>query len=225
MKNNLEKIYNIGISILFIVYSLVALVLCIFLPKYNILFPGWWTLILIIPSLGSLLFQSNKGSSLYLLIVGILLLLSCNSILSFKKCFTILICLAIIFIGINIIKTTLKIPNKKDSNTKYVPFYYAFLASTEEKIESKFNGGYTKVVFGYLNLDLRNAKIEKNSTIKVLSIFGETELLLPDSIEVITSNTNILGGTENIRKSNNSAKKNNKVYIESISILGNTKIR
>lgn len=224
MINKLEKVYNIGVTSLFCIYAFIALVLAIVLPKYNILFPGWWSLIIIIPSLGSLLFQSNKGLSLYTLVAGILFLLTSNSILDLKKCFTILVCLGIIFIGINIIKVTLRIPEKKDSNTKFIPFYYAFLASTEEKVETKFSGGTTKVVIGNLFLDLTNAKIEKNSTLKVLSVFGETEILLPENIEVVTSNTNVLGGTENLRKST-SNKKGNKIYIESISILGNTRIR
>lgn len=224
MMNKLEKVYNIGVTSLFCIYAMIALVLAIALPKYNILFPGWWSLIVIIPSLGSLLFQSNKGLSLYTLITGIVILITCNGIIDIKKCFTILVCLGIIFIGINIIKVTLKIPEKKDSNTKFIPFYYAFLGSTEEKVETKFSGGTTKVVVGNLFLDLTNAKIEKNSTLKVLSVFGETEILLPQNIEVVTSNTNVLGGTENLRK-NATNKKGNKLYIESISILGNTRIK
>ena len=224
MKKNIEKIYNISSSILYITYITIALILYLKLPKYNIFFPGWWTLILIIPSLGSLLFQNNKGFCLYTLIMGILLLLSSNSIITYNKCFTILICLAIIFIGIDIIIVTLRIPEKKKSNTKYIPFYYAFFGSTDEKVESKFIGGYTKLVFGHLSLDLSSAKIEKNSTLKVLSVFGETEIILPSNIEAITTNTNILGGTENLKNSS-SSKKSNNIYIESISILGNTKIK
>ena len=96
---------------------------------------------------------------------------------------------------------------------------------TEEKVENKFSGGNTKVVFGYLSLDLRNTKIEKNSTLKVLSVFGETEIFLPENVEVITSSSNILGGAENLRKTDTTSKKNNKIYIETLSILGNTRIR
>ncbi len=220
----IEKIYNISTAILLSLYVLIATILTIVLPKYNIFFKGWWTLLIIIPSLGSLLFQRKKGFSLYTLTVGVLLLISSLGYLSINKCFTILISLAIIFVGINIVKTTLKIPEKKNSSTKTVPFYYAILASTEERLESKFQGGTTRLIFGYLGLDLRNAKIEKNSTLKVLSIFGETEIFLPDNVEVISSSTNILGGTENL-KSVLSTKKTSKIYIESISIFGNTIIK
>lgn len=224
MKQNLEKIYNVTMYTLFSIYALIALILTIFLPKYNILFSGWWSLIIIIPSLGSLLFQSNKMWSSYLLTAGIIFLLTSNNIVSLNKCFTILACLGIIFIGINIIKSTLRIPKQKDSITKYVPLYYAFLGSTEEKITTKFTGGFTKVFFGYLFLDLRDATIENNSTLKVISVFGETEILLPDNVEVLTTNANILGGTENLKSAVKKGKKT-KICIDSISILGSTKIK
>jgi predicted membrane protein len=220
----IEKIYNISTAIIMSIYVFIATALIFIMPKYNIFFSGWWTLLIIVPSLGNLLFQSNKGISLYTLTAGVLFMLTTNNILPLNKCFTILGCLAIIFIGINIVISTIKVPELKPNNAKKVPFYYVLFGSTEEKIVTKFNGGYTKLICGYLNLDLRNAKLEKNTKIKVLSVLGETEILLPDNVEVITSNTNILGGTENLLQQQKN-KKTNKIYIESISILGNTKIR
>ena len=224
MIRKLEKIYNVGTATIFSIYALIALILTIFLPKYNIFFSGWWTLFIILPSLGSVLFYKNKLTSLYVLTIGILILLGCNDILSLNKCFTILLCLGIILIGISIIKSTIKIPQKKDSNTKYVPFYYTILGATEEKCITPFEGGTVKVCFGHLILDLSNAKITNNSTLNVTSIFGTTELILPEEVEAITNNVNVLGGTENLK---NVAKSKNKkkLYIESMSILGSTKIK
>lgn len=219
-----EKFYNISTSILFCLYALTALVITIFLPKYNIFFNGWWTLFIILPSLGSLLFYRNKLTSLYTLAIGIILLLGCNDILTIKKCFTILLCLGIILIGINIIKSTIKIPEKKDSNTKYVPLYYAFLGATEERVSVPFEGGTVKTCFGHIILDFSDAKITNNSTLNTLSIFGTTEIILPKDVEVVTKNTNILGGTENL-KTSSKVKNKKKLYIESKSILGSTKIK
>lgn len=224
MKEKIQKIYNISTASLFSIYALIAIILLIFLPKYNILFKGWWAFILILPSLGGLLFNNNKLTNLYICILGIFIILLNNEILTLNKCFTILICIGIIFVGINVIISTLKIPIKRNSNTKKLPFYYVLLGSTEEKIESTFSGGYSKTIFGYMSLDLKNSKIEEDSTLKVLSLFGETEIFLPKNIEVITNNTNLLGETENLRISE-SKKKMNKLYIESISIFGSTKIR
>lgn len=225
MKEKVEKTYNIIIASIISIYAFIELIFVIFIPKYSILFPGWWTLIIMLPSLGNILFQRNKASSLYIFIIGLLLLLVSFDILTIKKCFTILICLGIMFIGISIIKTTLKIPEKKNSIIKYVPFYYTFLGSTEEKVTTSFVGGTTKVLVGYLLLDMRNAQIEDNATLKVTSIFGTTEIYLPENIEVVTNNTNILGGTENLKQSTTNKKKQKKIYIESVSIFGSTKIK
>lgn len=224
MIRKLEKIYNIITGTLFSIYALVALILTIFLPKYNIFFDGWWTLFIILPSLGSLLFYRNKLTSLYTLTIGILILLGCNDVIGLKKCFTILLCLGIILLGINIVKATIKIPAKKDSNTKYVPFYYAILGATEEIIAVPFDGGTVKVCFGHIILDLSSAKITHNSTLNVVSIFGTTELILPSDVEVVNKNTNIIGGTENL-KTPSKSKNKKKIYIESMSILGSTKIK
>lgn len=224
MKRKLEKIYNITTAILFSLYALTALALTVFMPKCNIFFNGWWTLFILIPSLGSLLFYSNKLTSLYTVTIGVLILLSCYDILSIKKCFTILLCLGIILIGINIVKSTILIPKKKDSNTNYVPLYYAILGATEERVSVPFDGASVKACFGHIILDLSDSKVSDNSTMKILSIFGTTELIVPSNVEVITKNINILGGTENLTESNKSKNKK-KLYIESLSILGSTKIK
>ena len=96
-----EKIYNIVVSIICCVYAITTIVFLFALPKYNLLFPGWWTFILMFPSLGNLLFQKNKVSSAFVLTSGILLLLASLEVISFTKCFTILICFAIIIIGMD----------------------------------------------------------------------------------------------------------------------------
>ncbi len=224
MINKIERTYNLITIISLIIYSIVGLIFAIFMPKYNIFFPGWWTLLFIIPALGTLLFHKNKINSLYIIISGVLFFLLSNSIINVNKCFTILLCLGIIIIGINIVKATITIPEKKSTNQKNAPFYYTLLGATEEKYTGIFSGCYVKALIGSIVLDLRDCKIENNSTINVTSIFGETEILLPDNVEVINSNINVLGGTENL-KPTSKAKRKTKVYIESTSILGGTKIK
>lgn len=179
-----------------------------------------------LPSLGNLLFQSNKGSSSYIFIIGLLLFFVSLNIIDLNKCFTILLCLGIIYLGISIIKATLKIPENKKSITKYTPFYYTCMGSTEEKITTDFYGVTTKVLVGYLILDLRDAKINDGSTIKATSFFGTTEIYLPEDVDLVTNNTNIFGGTENLKNnSEKSKKKKKKIYIESMSVFGSTKIK
>ena len=51
--------------------------------KVNLLFDGWWTLFIIIPSFLGLFDEDGRTGSLIGLFVGILLLLSCQDVLNF----------------------------------------------------------------------------------------------------------------------------------------------
>lgn len=217
-----EKIFNIIIATALITYAITAIVTSI-VKDVNIFFKGWWTLIIILPALGMLLFEKNKKSSLFIICVGIIIFLTTNEILTINKCFIILLSLAIILIGINIIEVTFRIPKKKNSTEKYLPNYYAIFGSVEEKNSTKFIGGRVHSIFGQVVLDLTKAKIEDSSTIKVLSIFGNSTVLLPSNVEVISNTKSTLGSDENYKESTSKGRKN-KVYIESVNIFGGTKL-
>ena len=217
-----EKIFNTIIATALITYAITAIVTSI-VKDVNIFFKGWWTLIIILPALGMLLFEKNKKSSLFIIFIGIVILLGANGVLSINKCFIIFLSLAIIFIGINIIEVTFRIPKKKNSTEKYLPNYYAIFGSVEEKNSTKFAGGRIHAIFGQVTLDLTKAKIEDNSTIKILSIFGSSEVLLPSNVEVITNTKSRFGSDENFKNSSSKGRKN-KVYVESVNILGSTRL-
>lgn len=220
-----EKVWNIMVAIGMIIYALVAILLLIVADK-NIFFDGWWTLILILPACGSLLFQSNKRSSFFILLVGIDLLLTCLKVLTVNKCFIILLSLVIIFIGLNIIFVTLNKPAKKDGIIKNVPLYYAIFGVIEEYLPMvKFDGGRIISLFGSSVIDFTNTKIENNANLKVKSIFGSSEIVLPENVEVVSKNINILGGTENYKQNHNKRGRKIRLYVDSFSLFGSFKIR
>lgn len=217
-----EKIYNILISVICCVYAITTLIFLFALPKYNLLFPGWWTFFLIFPSLGNLLFQKNKISSAYILTTGILLLLSCLKIITFIKCFTIFICLGIIILGISIIKSTLSVTKNKDTK-KTLPIFYTFVGSTEEFVSTTLtNGGEIMAICGATSINMKDATFKNNSVIKTKSVLGTVELIFPENVEVITTTKTYLGEVQNYKKTR---KSKTKVYVESTSILGSTKIK
>lgn len=218
-----EKIYNVIVSIICCVYAITTIVFLFVLPKYNLLFPGWWTLILIIPSLGNLLFQKNKVSSAFVLSSGILLLLASLGVIDFTKCFTILICFAIIIIGISIIKTTFNLGKQKSDTNKTLPLFYTVFGATEEIASRTLSeGGEVIAICGSTSIDMKDATFKNNSVIKTKSILGSVELILPKNVEVITNPKNYVGEALNYKKSK---KSKTKVYVESFSILGSIKIK
>ncbi len=159
-----EKIFNTIIATALITYAITASLTAI-IKDVNIFFKGWWTLLFILPAIGMLFFQRNKKSSLFVILVGVIILLGIYKVLTINKCFIILLSLVIIFIGINIIEITFRIPKKKNSTEKYLPNYYAIFGSVEEKNSTKFIGGRVHSIFGQVVLDLTQAKIEDSSTI------------------------------------------------------------
>jgi predicted membrane protein len=218
-----EKIYNVIVSIICCVYAITTIVFLFVLPKYNLLFPGWWTLILIFPSLGNLLFQKNKVSSAFVLSSGILLLLASLGVIDFTKCFTILICFAIIIIGISIIKTTFNLGKQKSDTNKTLPLFYTVFGATEEIASRTLSeGGEVVAICGSTSIDMKDATFKNNSVIKTKSILGSVELILPSNVEVITNPKNYVGEALNYKKSK---KSKTKVYVESFSILGSIKIK
>ena len=218
-----EKIYNVVVSIICCVYAITTIVFLFALPKYNLLFPGWWTFILMFPSLGNLLFQKNKVSSAFVLTSGILLLLASLEVISFTKCFTILICFAIIIIGISIIFTTFNLGKEKKDTKKTLPLFYTIFGATEEIASTTLReGGEVIAICGSTIIDMKDATFKNHSVIKTKSILGSVELKLPSNVEVITNPKNYVGEALNYKTNK---KQKTKIYVESVSILGSIKIK
>ncbi len=53
------------------------------------------------------------------------------------------------------------------------------------------------VVFGSVDLDLRNCNIDKNVIVNATSIFGGCNLFVPDGVNIKTSGLNIFGDISN----------------------------
>ena len=218
-----EKIFNVTTQILFIIYIIVALVLKIF-TSYNLFFKGWYLLIILIPSISALLFHKNRLNSLLIIGIIITVYLTISKVLGINKCFIILACLGIIYLGLNIIISNLFIPKIYTFN-KNNRFYWSLFSETRDVVSNTtFNGGTIWSIFGSTTLDLSQSRIEDYSVIKVISIFGSSNVVIPSSVNVLLNSINILGDSKNMITSEKN-KKNNDVYIKSITILGSLKLR
>ena len=62
---------------------------------------------------------------------------------------------------------------------------------------SYFNGADLSALFGGIDLNLKNALIDKNVTINVQAIFGGIDILMPSNVRVVVDVTPILGGVDN----------------------------
>jgi len=178
----------------------------------DIFFKGWWTLFIIIPSIKELL-KKEYISSLLGLTIGVLLLLSSNNVIEWDMVGKIFIPIVIILIGLSFILKTKPVINDKEKD-----IYFGIFSGTEEKI-TKINKNLVCIsIFGGIDLDLRNAKIEKDVKIECISIFGGIDLKLPNNVNIKSSGIPVFGGFEN--KSNIEKNTTNTVYIDYVCIFG-----
>ena len=205
MKKSLFGILIILIGIIFLGNNLE-------IWNIDIFFKGWWTLFIIVPSIKGLL-KKEYITSLLGITIGVLLLLSSNNVIEWTLVGKIFLPMVIIMVGVSMLFKSKTIIRDKEKD-----IYYGIFSGTEEKI-TKLNKNLTCIsIFGGVDLDLRNAKIEKDVKIECISIFGGTDIHLPSNIIVKSSGIPVFGGFEN--KKNNEKNTTNTVYIDYVCIFG-----
>lgn len=171
----------------------------------DIFFEGWWTLFIIIPAFIELV--SNKEtfwSSLTGVIIGVLLLITCQDIISWNKMFEIFLPIVIIILGLSLIfHPTFKRIHKKDGKDDT---FVGVFSGIEQKITELDNDIKVVTVFGGVELDLTELKITKDFDIDCTCVFGGVDIFLPDNVQVRLNGLPLFGGIDNKYKMKDKAK-------------------
>lgn len=88
------------------------------ITNINIFFDGWWTLIIIIPSIINLIAGKHKIDGLVGLIVGVILLLICQKVIDIELVWKLSVPLAIIALGADLIVKNIGINKENDKIEK-----------------------------------------------------------------------------------------------------------
>ena len=99
----MKKVGNILWGLVFIVLGLIFGLNALGITDINIFFRGWWTLIIIIPSLIGVIKDSTKFSNYIWLLLGIVLFLTAQGILDINKVGKLIFPAILVCIGIAII--------------------------------------------------------------------------------------------------------------------------
>lgn len=182
----------------------------------EIFFPGWWTLIIIVPCFIGLFTDEHKWGNLVGLLLGVCLLLGCLDVLSFDlvwKLFfpvvLVLIGLAVIFRGTAKSAVTKKMREVREARGEdfEAEEYWATFGEQDLDFNGKeFEGCRLDSVFGGIDLDLRGAKIRKDVIVKASSIFGGIVIYAPEDMKVEVVSTSIFGGVSDKHKEKRKAK-------------------
>ncbi len=175
----------------------------------TLFFKGWWTFIIIIPCLISMIQNGFEFGATTGFIIGVLLFLAKYANINVNL-LSMVVPVALIIIGIRIVfqGAFRKRPRHFNSNVNIdgsektyhgavVKEYSAVFSSNRIHITEPFNGTEINAIFGGLVLDLRDAKILNDVEVNATAVFGGIDVYLPVGINVKTNSVPIFGGVSN----------------------------
>ena len=227
----MKKFGNVLWGIVLIVVGVIFGLNAVGLTDINVFFRGWWTLFIIVPSFIELFRSTNKMWSIIWLVIGIVLLLCAQNILSFSLIGKLIFPFILVMIGISIIfKDTF---NKKiadtirtlNSNKGDFEEYCATFGSQQSDFSGQqFHGANLDAVFGSVELDISKAIIQADQVINANAIFGGIEIRVPTGVNIKVKSTPIFGGVSNKVKTEYNESLPT-IYINSVAMFGGVEIK
>ena len=212
MKNTVSKITG---GILFILFGLALAGKTFGIFDFNLFFEGWWTLFIIIPCSLGLSDRNNRIPSIIGLGVGILLLFSAQGIFEWYMFMKLLIAFIFVVIGFCLIfrrdqgKEYLDNSSDNSESTRtddsrsestnhngYNHFSAILSGRNVQFVDEIFTGANISSILGNVQLDLRNAILNKNAVIETTCILGGVDIFVPSNVKVVVNCTPILAGVD-----------------------------
>lgn len=176
----------------------------------DIFFEGWWTLFIIVPSAISLITEKQRFASLVFLSVGVLLLLAAQNVMTYEVAGKVILAVFLVAAGLMIIfRGLIHSNNDKEvekkvqdlENDKAMDSQTAIFSGSDRVYNGEvFSGANLVAVFGGAELDLINAKFEKDTVIKAFCLFGGIDIKVPEDVQVKIKSGFIFGGASDDRK-------------------------
>lgn len=193
----------------------------------DIFFDGWWTLFIIVPCLIGVFTEQSKTGNIIGLVIGVTLLLSTRGLISFELVAKLIIPFILVVVGISLIFNDIAKKNitskMKEMNQNDMEHIVATFAEQKVLPDGEFKGSNLDAVFGGVFLDLRGAKLEKETFIKASSIFGGIDIIVPGDVNVQVKSTPIFGGVSNKIVNKKDNKKT--IYIDAFCMFGGVDIK
>ena len=189
----------------------IAWIVCICL-HINVLFEGWWTLFIIVPSLCGLLGHSDKTGPAIGLGVGILLLLAMQGVIDWDMFWKIGLAVLVIALGLGMIfgnritqskrftsgAQDLKTISRDGKNIRVVNASFG-----EQNLNfagEVFEGADVTASFASVHLDLRGATINEDVELKVDNKFSGLVIYAPNDLLVKVVADATFGGIDDKRQ-------------------------
>lgn len=181
--------------------------------SFNLLFKGWWTLIIIIPCFFGLINDKNKIGPLFGIGIGVILMLCCRNIVDWEDLLEYAIVLFALAWGLAMIMgkdhgkghddnmTYMKDIQQSDRDgLKINQISCSFGGRKTSFAGEKFEGADIKLSFGALALDLRGADLTAEPVLNIDCSFAGMEILVDPDVMVRNEMQYAFGGVEDKRR-------------------------
>lgn len=204
MKNSSKYVWGIVLIAIAVLWILDILG---FIHINSFFFRGWWTLLIIIPSVVALGREKDKAGPMIGIAVGVLLLLGVRGIIDWGAFWKLVLACLMLVIGLSLIfanrfreQKELFAAEQISRDGKNVRKYETAFGEKQAAIDGDvFEGADVKVSFASFQLDLRNAIIREDCVIRLDCSFAGTQILLPPSVKVVINANASFGEIEDKR--------------------------
>lgn len=223
----MKQVNKIIWGLIFIIVGIIVGTNSLNITNINLFFSGWWTLLIIIPSIIGLFKKEGILGSFIGLAIGLTLLLGIRDVIDFNIISSLILPFILITIGFYIIFNNV-INNKVSEKIKSIGINglenitATFSEQKIKKDNEKFSGANLDAVFGGISLDLEKATFDKETIIKTSAIFGGIKIKVPDNVNIKLKSTSIFGGVSN--KITNKKDDKKIIYIEAFCLFGGLEI-
>lgn len=198
----MKKITAVTAGAVLIVCGAVYILGVLGIADINVSFDGWWTLFIIIPSIGGLVSSRDKIGNLICLMAGVLLLLASRNVIGYDMILNLIVPVIIILLGV---KLTAKhtVSSEKNKNECAEQVSEANTVIFGEKVidcgDEEFTVGKIGAVFGGAKCNLANARIKDGSRLNLMCIFGGANIIVPGNVNVKINTFCLFGGISDKR--------------------------
>lgn len=225
----MKRFGNLLWGLVFITLGVIIAVNALGIAQINIFFDGWWTLFIIVPCFIGFIKGPTRMGDFIGLVIGIVLLLCAQGIVSFSLIKKLIIPFVFIVIGLGFIFKDFfnsKINEKiKTLNKSGLKEYAATFGENKVDMSNEiFEGADLTAVFGGVELNLLNSEIKGEQVINATAIFGGITIKVPQNVNVKVKSTAIFGGVDN--KVRNIKEENiPTIYVNAFSMFGGVDIK
>ena len=228
MKKKISKIcWGITLLVLGGILALNALDIA----KIDVFFDGWWSLFIIVPSVIGLFTEQDKSGNLIGLIIGIVFLLAAQDVIQMSLIWKLVFPIVLVIAGIEICFNAIRGSKKREKVKAYKNVEKSDASGTAVfgGLEvcpdyENFYGSTLTAVFGGVDCDLRKAIFVEDCEINATAVFGDVDIILPDTVNVEVNSFSLFGETTN-KKRMNKEENTVTVYVNGTSIFGEVEIK